>query len=93
MYLYVVEARLQLVQVVSLYPKCRGKTYGRCTMPTRGVGARKLEDITMRSLEWIANVYLYARRLISTVHGDYVSKNNFFLILSLRGEINSRLQV
>ena len=51
-YLYVVEARLQLVQVVSLYPKCRGKTkgktYGRLPLVNRQMERGKLEESTTR---------------------------------------------
>ena len=72
MYLYVVEARLQLVQVVSLYPKCRGKTkgktYGRLPLVNRHMERGKLEESTTRSFECRLYAYMLRAAYSDKVH-------------------------
>ena len=68
MYLYVVEARLQLVQVVSLYPKCRGKTYGRLPLVNRHMEKGKLEENTKRLFECRLYAHMLGAAYSDKVH-------------------------
>ena len=91
-YLYMVGLFL-VARVISLYPKCRGKTYGHWIMVWNRMVAWTIggHHCVIISRVWPRWILVWTFLWFGVC--DYVSQNNFLLIPSLREKINGRLLV